>query len=239
MLVNHHETSTGTLHDLGILSAHCRAHGMLLVVDAIGSFLADPLSMTEHGVDALLFSSQKALGLPPGLSFIILNGRAVARARGARPRSYYLDLRRYLEDGERGQTPFTPAVGIVRQLEGRLAAILELGAEQAVAAVARLAADFRRRIRGLPFRVFPDHPSNAVTALEPTGGIAPDTYVRRLREHGCVVCPNGGELGRVIFRVGHLGALTTRDNARLAAALRSVAGEARRPGVVTGWAAAR
>jgi len=228
LLVNHHETSTGTRFDLDLLARYCRRHDLLLVVDAIGSFLADPIAMARQGIDALLFSSQKALGLPPGLSFVLLNLRALARVRSVHPRSYYLDLRRYLEDGERGQTPFTPAIGIIRQLEGRLQTILERGPDRVVASVRALAEDFRARLDGLPFRLYAESPSNAVTALEPTGGLPPDYYVRRLREHGFTVCPNGGELGRKIFRVGHLGALAVEDNARLAAALRVVVAESPR-----------
>jgi len=231
LLVNHHETSTGTVYDLDLLSHYCRQHGLLLVVDAIGSFLADPLAMTRQGIDALLFSSQKALGLPPGLSFAVLNHRALARARAGRPRSYYFNFRRYLEDGERGQTPFTPAIGIIRQLERRLQTILERGTDRVTASVRTLAEDFRGRLDGLPFRLFSESPSNALTALQPTGGLAPDYYVRRLREHGCTVCPNGGDLGRKIFRVGHLGALAVEDNARLVAALRAVVAESARVAV--------
>ena len=181
--------------------------------------------MARQGIDALLFSSQKALGLPPGRSFVILSERAAARARAARPRSYYLDFRRYLDDGARGQTPFTPAIGIVRQLEGRLRDILERGVDSVTDSIRALAEDFRGRLDGLPLRIFSESPSNAVTALEPLGGLAPEYFVRRLQEHGCTVCPNGGPLGRRIFRVGHLGDLKPEDNAMLAAAMRAVVAE--------------
>ena len=94
------------------------------------------------------------------------------------------------------------------------------------ASVRALAEDFRSRIAGLPLRPFSQSPSNAVTALEPLGGLTPDYFVRRLREMGCIVCPNGGELGRRIFRVGHLGSLTVDDNARLVAAMQTAVAQA-------------
>lgn len=223
LLVNHHETSTGGLMDLALLSQFCRHQGLIFVVDAIGSFLADPLDMGDLGIDALILSSQKALALPPGLSVAVLSERAVGRIGTVPPRSYYFDFDRYLADLPRGQTPFTPAVGVIRQLERRLSQVLQAGVTRQIAGVRALALDFREKIRGLPFRLFPECPSNAVTALEPLEGMPPSFYVNRLAEEfGIFVCPNGGPLRDRIFRVGHLGELTPEDNTRLADALRSL-----------------
>jgi aspartate aminotransferase-like enzyme len=125
---------------------------------------------------------------------------------------------------ERGQTPFTPAVGLVRQLERRLLSIMDEGVTRHVDSVNALAVDFRERIGGLPLRPFSESPSNAVTALEPTDGSSPAYYVSRLEEEfGLFVCPNGGNLRDRIFRVGHLGHLSRSDNLFLAAALREIA----------------
>lgn len=223
-LLNHHETSTGSLHDLEMVGRFCRERGLMLGVDAIGSFLADPIDHAGWGIDALIASSQKALALPPGMSFCVLGPRAVNRARQIPCRSYYLGLARYLEDGERGQTPFTPAVGIIRQLEQRLDRVRARGVSREIADTAARAADFRERIRGLPLRLFAERPSNAVTALEPLDGRTPEDYVRRLaEEHRIFVCPNGGSLRGRLFRVGHLGSLSTEDTARLAGALAQIA----------------
>ena len=62
------------------------------------------------GLDLVLTGSQKALALPPGLSILVLGARAIARVQETAVRSMYFDLRDYLKNGERGQTPFTPAV---------------------------------------------------------------------------------------------------------------------------------
>jgi aspartate aminotransferase-like enzyme len=226
LVLNHHETSTGCLHDLVLAGRFCREHGLLLVVDAIGSFLADPVNQEACSIDALVLSSQKGLALPPGLSFVVLSARAADRARRTVCRSYYLNFARYLEDGARGQTPFTPAVQGILQLEARLERVLVRGVDRIVDGTAALAADFRGRIGRLPFRMFPDVASNALTALLPLDGRGPAHCVRRLAEdHGLFVCPNGGALGRRIFRVGHLGALAPEHNARLAGALAGISQE--------------
>lgn len=221
-LVTHHETTTGQLHDLAPIYDFCRRHNMLLVVDAISSFLADPISLTETPADILILSSQKGMMLPPGLSFLVLSPRMIERIGRNRSPSYYLDLNRYLRDLDRGQTPFTPAIGVIRQMEAMLQRLSREGVEKRVARVARIAADFRKKIRHLPFSLFARTPSNAVTALEPKNGRPPSWYVDRLREKSLYVCPNGGELGDRIFRVGHLGALQPKDNTRLVRAIQMV-----------------
>lgn len=222
--VCHHETTTGTVYDLNALDAFSKSKNALLVVDAISSFLADPIDLSRHAIDALVLSSHKGLALPPGLSFVVLSPRMIRKLETQRARSYYLDLNRYLKDGARGQTPFTPAIGILRQLEKRLEALTKKGADAQVRRTALLAQDFRKKIRGLPLKPFSSNPSNALTALETSDGRSALWYVERLREDfGLYVCPNGGDLKDRVFRVGHLGNLTVRDNARLAAALKKLA----------------
>ena len=54
--------------------------------------------------------------------------------------------------------------------------------------------------------------TNAVTSLSPTNGVsAYDIFVTLKDEYGIWVCPNGGEMKDIVFRVGHIGALTKED----------------------------
>ncbi|MDP3178893.1 MAG: hypothetical protein Q8M76_13385, partial [Spirochaetaceae bacterium] len=126
-------------------------------------------------------------------------------------------------DGERGQTPFTPAVGVVLQLRERLASVSAVGAPALVARSAALARGFRDSISGLPFAIFPENPSNALTALTPTDGrSAYDIYLRLKSEYGLFVTPNGGALRDRVFRVGHMGNLSPGQLAELSRALGEV-----------------
>ena len=60
MLINVHETSTGVCHDMSMVGEFCRQEGLVLVADAISSFLADPYYMNEWNIDVSILSSQKA-----------------------------------------------------------------------------------------------------------------------------------------------------------------------------------
>lgn len=223
VLVNAHETSTGVIYDLRQLGAACRKSGTLFLVDAISAFLCDPIDMAEMGIDLLIISSQKALALPPGLSVLLLSPRALDVINGRRVRSFYFGLHRYLADGARGQTPFTPAVGIMIQLHERLKTIKGIGAAQIIQRTSMLAQYFRAAIREVPFRIFAEAPSNALTALSPTNGVsAYDIFTTLNTKFNLVVTPNGGSLRDQVFRVGHMGNLMESDLEMVALALKEI-----------------
>lgn len=222
-LVNIHETSTGVRYDGDLIGDFCRRNGLFLVVDAISSFLADPLDMAAMGADAIITGSQKALACPPGISVIVLSPKAVERIEGNSVKCMYFDLKSALKNGERGQTPFTPAVGTLLQIHARLKQIEENGGVAAeTAKIAALARDFRERIRELPVDICSESMSNAVTPLMTRGCSAYDVFMELKDGYGIWVCPNGGEFKDKIFRVGHIGDLTTADNAVLVDALRDL-----------------
>ncbi len=222
-LINMHETSTGVLYDMKLVSDFCKRNGLFLVVDAISSFLADSFDMQELDAQVMITGSQKALACPPGISIIVLSPKAVQRVNMAQVNSMYFDLSNALKNGERGQTPFTPAVGIIRQIHARLREIESNGGVDAeVNRTAALAQDFRKKIAGLPFEQFTNCLSNAVTSLHPFNASAHQVFLTLKDEYGIWICPNGGELKDRVFRVGHIGHLTPEDNTTLVDALKDM-----------------
>lgn len=223
LLVNMHETSTGVLYDVDMLGRFCRQEGMLFVVDAVSAFLADHFSMTECGADVMITGSQKVLACAPGISIIVLAPKALERVAQAETLTMYFDLKDALKNGERGQTPFTPAVGILKQIHHRLASIeANGGVDSEIAKTRAQAADFRSKIEGLPLEIVSERMSNALTPLHPTGMSAYDIFLRLKDEYGIWICPNGGDMKDTIFRVGHFGAQTPEHNTALVNALKQV-----------------
>lgn len=224
LLVNLHETSTGMLYDIEMLHDFCQQHNLLLIVDAISSFLADPIDMKQDGIDVLIVSSQKSLALAPGISAVVLSPRAVDMVQKHGTNVVYFDFRDYLKNGERGQTPFTPAIGILLTMHSRLSKIMEEGLERIQASTQNLALDFRAKIKGLPIEI-PNYPhSNALTPVYFPGGNAKSLYNELRQKYGLNVTPNGGALENYLLRVGHIGNLTVEDNDCLVQAMREVLG---------------
>ena len=214
-LVNLDETSVGVLYDIKLISDFCKRNNIFLMVDSISSFLCDPFNMALLDVQVMITGSQKALACPPGISMIVLSEKAVQRVYNNTPQTMYLDLKLALNNGERGQTPFTPAVGILRQINRRLNEIdLAGGVDAEVARIGGLARYFREKINEaeLPFTIVSHSLPNAVTPLSPTNGkSAYDVFTILKDMYHIWICPNGGELKDKIFRVGHIGALSEKD----------------------------
>ena len=212
-LVNLDETSVGVLYDIKLIGDFCRKNNLFLVVDSISSFLCDPFDMKELDVQVMITGSQKALACPPGVSIIVLSEIAIERVYRNKPQTMYLDLKTALKDGERGQTPFTCAVGIIMQINARLKEIDSAGGvDYEVNRIGGLARYFREKIKTLPFNIPSVSLPNAVTPLMPLNEkSAYDIFMLLKNEYGIWVCPNGGNLKDKLFRVGHIGALTEAD----------------------------
>lgn len=127
LLVNVNETSTAILYDTMMIGEFCKKNNMFFVCDCVSAFLADPFSMAECGADVMITGSQKALACPPGISIIVLAPRALKKVADSKVKTMYFNLKDALIDQERGQTPFTPAVGILLQINKRLKEIENRG----------------------------------------------------------------------------------------------------------------
>lgn len=223
-LINMHETSTGVLYDMALVRDFCQRNGLLLVVDAVSAFLADDISMAEVGADIVFTGSQKALAVPPGIALMAIGVRAQERIRKNPPRCYYLSLKSALDNQERGQTPWTPAVGTLIQINARLNEIAKVGLEAVKANTRRIAEDFRARIAKYPFHIVSDSLSNAVTPLSPDNEAvkAHELFEILKDEYDIIICPNGGAMKDKVFRIGHIGYHTIEDNDALFAAFDSL-----------------
>ncbi|RHV70948.1 MULTISPECIES: pyridoxal-phosphate-dependent aminotransferase family protein [Clostridium] len=223
LLVNVDETSTAVLYNTEMIGEFCKKNDMFFVCDCVSSFLADPFHMAECDADVMITGTQKVLACPPGISIIVLAPRALERVEASKAKTMYFDLKDALKNQERGQTPFTPAVGILLQINARFKEIDRSGgADAEVARVAAQAEDFRKKIKGLPFEMVSESPANGVTSLHPTTASAYDIFLKLKDEYGIWVCPNGGDMKDTVFRVGHIGALTHEDNTTLVNALKDM-----------------
>lgn len=222
LFINGHETTTGSLYDLKMVGQRCKESDTLLIVDAISTFLCDEYRMADWGINVSIFSSQKALALPPGLSFVMLDEKAKRRLISSQ--NLYMNFERYLKNMEHGQTPFTPAVSIIYQLARRLEGLLAIGVDAYVERSALLAAHFRNNIGHLPITCFSENKSNCLTSLEFFDADPIAVYEVLVTQYNLTTLPCGGDLAHKLLRVGHIGHLSFSDNMNLISALEDVVG---------------
>lgn len=208
------ETSTGVLNPIAELSqiVHEQSDALILV-DGVSCVGGVDAQMDEWGVDIFITGSQKAMMLPPGLSFIGVSERAwdVIEAND-RPR-FYLDLRKYKKSLADDSTPFTPAVSLLFGLQQVLQLFQEEGLENVYARHTLMKNMTRAAMRALdvPLLTAEESASPTVTAIEPNDfdGEALRKIVKK--EFGLDLAGGQGHQKGKVVRIGHMGYCTPAD----------------------------
>ena len=224
LLVNIHETSTGKLYDINLLRNYCQKYGLYLVVDAISAYGADAIDFEQQDIDLLITSSHKALALSPGISIVEISEKIYRdRILMIPAKTMYLDFKSHICNLERGQTPFTPAVGILLELNQRLKSIQKYGMVNLQNEMREIALRFRKELHNRGFLIPSYTLSNALTPILFASN-AKDMYQHLKEEYGLVVTPSGGEYEDILLRVGHLGNLCWGDYEELLLAMEAIRG---------------
>jgi aspartate aminotransferase-like enzyme len=218
VLLTFNETSTGVTNPLAALAAAVResAPEALIIVDAISGLGAMPFEMDAWDLDVVVTGSQKAWMIPPGLAMVAVSPRGWRAAEAATMPRFYLDLVRHRDSLARGETPWTPAVGLCFQLDVALDLIEAEGYPAIFARHAACAAATRAGLAAMGFRLFADqaHASDTVTAALLPEGVEWSALSRELRSRGLVLAGGQGPLTGKLFRVGHLGDVSVEDIVR-------------------------
>src|ERR1051326_2800260 len=111
--------------------------------------------------------------VPPGMAMVSVSQRAWAAQEQATIARSYFDLRAHREYAAKGQTPWTPAVGVFFALAVGLDLIEAEGYEAVFARHAACGAATRAGLETLGLSLFADrrHASNTVTAVRLPEGL--------------------------------------------------------------------
>lgn len=206
------ETSTGVLHPIEELARIAKERNVLSVVDAITGLIAHPLPMDDWGVDVVVCGSQKAIMLPPGLSFIALSKRAQEACAEAKSPRYYLDLRKALKKWEAADFPYTPAVTLIMGLDRSLDLILDEGLDATLARFARMSDRCRAGLGELGLEPYTNSPARSLTvACVPEGVNAKFILDFVERNHHIRLAGGQDSLKGKVLRFGHMGYLKEDD----------------------------
>ena len=223
-MLTHSETSTATLCDLEAIAKITNKAGKLLIADCITSAGCLPLKPDEWGVDVVITGAQKALMIPPGLGFVMLNDRAWDIVQNNKAQhAYYLNLIKAMKKGLENDTPFTPAHLLIRGLNKALDIMLEDGMEAVWKRVAAMAEATRQAGVAMGLTVFSQRPSDSVTALNAPEGIKVKDIRDQLKDRFGIQSAGGQDhLKGKIFRLGHMGYVDEMDTVLAIAALEQV-----------------
>lgn len=215
------DSSSGLILDLYETGRIAKQNGAMLLVDGICGAGAEKMDQDGWGVDVLLTSTPKAVGVPCGLIMISTSDRATGflKSRAWDPWTFSLDLKPWvsvMEAHDKGQFGYvqSPAGNLVAGLHEGLRLILAEGIPARVARHERLRAELHAGLEKLGLEILvkdPKYRSNGVTVLlYPEGRDA--SFINALLKNGLML-PGGThpEYGPRTFRIGHFGNVTAED----------------------------
>lgn len=217
VIVTHNETSTGAYNDISAIGKLLQDKDIVYIVDAVSSLGGMEVRPEEWNIDVVVTSSQKALMCPPGLTFISVSPRAMEIARNNKDSyRHYWDFCKAVDfmDKELPETPFTPAVNLVRASLRALALIQEEGIDNVWKRHRRMACMMREGVKAMGLELFADEQSasDTLTAIKvPEGLKAADIRAYMEEKHGIIIAGGNKSLKGRIVRIAHMGYIHEED----------------------------
>jgi aspartate aminotransferase-like enzyme len=216
------ETSTGVRHPVQAIADLVKKYeDKVIVVDAITGIGVFNIPTDAWGLDVVISGSQKALMLPPGLSFATLSDKAWRLVEKSTLPKYYFDFKKELKNTKKNQSSYTPAISLYVGLRETLRMIRSEGLEAVFHRHEKLAEATRRAVKALGLELYaPDSPSDAVTAVKIPGGIDGEKLKDLFFEKFGITVAEGQDRAKgKIIRIAHLGYYERLDMVMVISAL--------------------
>jgi aspartate aminotransferase-like enzyme len=216
------ETSTGVRHPVQAIADLVRRYeDKVIVVDAITGIGVFNIPTDAWGLDVVISGSQKALMLPPGLSFATLSDKAWKLVEKSTLPKFYFDFQKELKNTKKNQSSYTPAISLYVGLRETLRMIQSEGLEAVFHRHEKLAEATRRAVKALGLELYaPDSPSEAVTAVKIPGGIDGEKLKDLFFEKFGITVAEGQDRAKgKIIRIAHLGYYERLDMVMVISAL--------------------
>ncbi|NLJ98864.1 MAG: alanine--glyoxylate aminotransferase family protein [Tissierellia bacterium] len=213
--ITHNETSTGVMNPLEEISEVVKGYpDIVWCLDAVSSMGGTKIEVDKLGIDICITSTQKAMGLPPGLAVASMSEKAVWAAEKVEHRGVYFDLLalyKYIQKKDH-QYPSTPGISLMYALDYQLDKILDEGLENRYKRHLDMAQYVQKWARE-KFQLFPNEQylSNTLTAIKNTRNIDVKKLNKELGKRGYVISNGYGELKDRTFRISHMGDYTMKD----------------------------
>lgn len=224
--ITHNETSTGVMNPIGeIAEVMGKYPEIVFCVDAVSSLGGVSIPVDDLGIDICISSSQKCLGLPPGLSLCSISEKAIDSAKKVQFRGMYFDLLKLYEYLKKKdyQYPSTPSLSHMFTLDYQLDLIFQEGLANRFQRHLEMA-NIVREWAKVNFDLFPqeDFASNTVTCIDNTKGISVKKLNQELGTKGYTISNGYGKLKEKTFRIAHMGDITLEEVKELLAVIDTI-----------------
>ena len=211
----HVDTSTGACAPVEEYSQALEKTGAIFIVDGVCATGGIAERMDTWGIDIVLTAAQKCLGAPPGLAICVFSELAMEKRRSlAAIPAYYSDVLRWLPIMHDPSKYFsTPCVNEMRAFAEATRIILEEGLDERFERHDLYAEAIRAGLEALGFTFFtdPNFLASTLSVVRYPEGIDDKAFRAGLSENGVVVAGGLASTAGQVFRMGHMGNLTSAD----------------------------
>jgi aspartate aminotransferase-like enzyme len=213
--VTHNETSSGIMnpvYEIGQVVA--KYPDVLFLVDTVSSLGGAKIEVDKSNVDFCVSSTQKCLGLPPGLALASVSENAYNRAKTVEFRGWYFDLVSVYDKAVKAdQYPSTPSTPHMWALSYQLDKILNQEGLDNRFNKHTEQANIVREWAKKHFELFANeaYASNTVTCIKNTLGNSVADLNKELAKRGYTISNGYGDLKEKAFRIAHMADRKTED----------------------------
>ncbi|MEN6460371.1 MAG: alanine--glyoxylate aminotransferase family protein [Syntrophomonas sp.] len=208
LTITHNETSTGLMNPVEAIADVVKKYpDVVYCLDTVSSMGGTRIEVDKLGVDICITSTQKSLGLPPGMAICSFSKKAMERAKQVPFRGMYLDLLAlydYIQKKDY-QYPSTPSLSHMFALDYQLDRIMDEGIENRFKRHLEMA-EYVRNWGRKHFELFADEAylSNTLTNIKNTKGIDVAALNKELGNRGFQISNGYGKLKDKTFRIAHM-----------------------------------
>jgi aspartate aminotransferase-like enzyme len=208
------ETSTGARAPIEAISNVMKEFPhTLLLVDGVSIVGGEQVDIDKWGIDVCLFGTQKALALPPGVSFMSVSPSAIAKANHVTNRGYYFDFKLFSKYAAKNQTPTTPPITLLYAVQQQLQTILleesKAGRFLRHQVLAKRVRDWGKQY----FTIFTEKKFlvDTLTTFQTPENFDTESFIQQAARKGIILSNGYGKLKNKTFRIGHMGDHSIED----------------------------
>lgn len=206
--VTHNETSSGIMnpvYEIGQVVA--KYPDVVYLVDTVSSLAGAKVEVDKSNIDICLASTQKCIGLPPGLAVASVSEKAIKRAESVENRGFYLDLITVVKRVKKDyQYPTTPSTPLMWALDFQLDRIINqegldnrFNRHEKLANIVQEWAEKHFELYALE-----GYRSHTVTTILNTKGNSVSELNKELAKRGYMISNGYGDLKEKAFRIAHM-----------------------------------
>ena len=213
VISTHVDTCTGACAPIKDYADILKRDGTHFIVDGVCATGGIEERMDDWAIDVILTAAQKCFGAPPGLAVLVVSKRGMEkRKRMEAIPAYYSDLLNWLPIMEDPSKYFsTPCVNEIRAFYESTRIVLEEGMEKRFLRHSRVARAIRTALSELGFSFFTEEPflADTLSVVEYPQEVEDQPFRKTLYDNGVVVAGGLGETSGKVFRMGHMGNLSS------------------------------